>query len=86
MKRVSRKALKAGTLAAWALTAAGAAAQVPGPGNFTPANPDSALAKLGQRLLNNGIYLRSNYTGDAAGNVSGGHKQGADYALSLIHI
>lgn len=83
MKRVSRKGLKAGTLAAWALTAVSAAAQVPGPGNFTPANPNSTLAKLGQRLLNNGIYLRSNYTGDAAGNVSGGHKQGADYADEL---
>ncbi|WBO59271.1 carbohydrate porin [Acidocella sp. MX-AZ03] len=34
-------------------------------------------------MLNNGIYLRSNYTGDAAGNVSGGHKQGADYADEL---
>ncbi|WBO59272.1 hypothetical protein GT370_19895 [Acidocella sp. MX-AZ03] len=48
MKRVSRKALKAGTLAAWALTAASAAAQVPGPGNFTPANPTARWRSSGR--------------------------------------
>ena len=88
MRTFSRKRLRAcsfiaGGLAGWVLAAGGAAAQVPGPGNFTPANPDSTLATFGRKLLDEGIYLRSNYTGDAAGNVTGGLKQGADYADEL---
>ena len=60
-----------------------ALAQVPGPGPFVPANPNSTMTKFGQSLLDEGIHLRSAYTGDAAGNVTGGLRQGGDYADEL---
>lgn len=86
--RSLRHALKAGIVAiggvsAWGLAAGFAFAQVPGPGNFTPANMSTPQAQFGQKLLDHGIYLRSYYTGDLAGNVTGGLKQGADYADEL---
>ncbi|MDX5931063.1 carbohydrate porin [Acidiphilium acidophilum] len=47
--------------------------------NLTP----SPIQQLGQTLYNDGIYLNSRYLGEFAGSVSGGQRQGTDYAGEL---
>jgi porin len=60
--------------------ASAAAAQVPAPPSYTPPGPHSSWEQFGQQLLNEGVFLRSTYTGDYSGNVAGGLRQGSDYA------
>jgi len=46
----------------------------------TAAQPET----LGQKLYNDGVSISLNYTGEAAGNPSGGIRQGAQYAGQLF--
>jgi porin len=57
-----------------------AVAQVPAPPNYSPPGPHSGWEQFGQQLLDEGVFLRSTYTGDYSGNVAGGLRQGSDYA------
>ena len=76
-------AILSGAATLWMMGSTAALAQVPPQSTYMPANTASAMARFGQSLLDDGIYLRSTYTGDGAGNVTGGHRQGSDYADEL---
>jgi porin len=76
----------AGTFAAAALFAT--VLGVSSPAQAQQAAPEVNLApspiqSLGQSLYNDGIYLNSRYLGEFAGSVSGGQRQGTDYAGEL---
>lgn len=43
----------------------------------------SPIQTMGQTLYNDGVYLNSRYLGEFAGSVSGGQRQGTDYAGEL---
>ena len=81
--RLNRATILSGATTLWIMGCNAALAQVPAQSTYIPANTTSAMAQFGQSLLNDGIHLRSIYTGDGAGNVTGGHRQGSDYADEL---
>lgn len=76
----------AGSIAAAALF--GTVLGVGSPARAQQAAPTVNLApapiqSMGQSLYNDGIYLNSRYLGEFAGSVSGGQRQGTDYAGEL---